>query len=249
MRGATVVCSPHNTFVRADAPGGGRALTSALQDSDRVLVYSDVDMERVRVSTAEVGRVPLVQWTPPADPERVKAWRQRLNPDGAILALLPGQVRADKNPDVFVRALAGLPGWRGAIVGDDLGPGPRIDALIREISAPVVTVYGYLDVEDFVALVAAADVVAAPYSVASQSGVLAVAAQVGVPTAAAPTGGLSELATAVAADAGPEAIRDALVAAVGRGVPPVPAGAAAQRYVEEYLYARQRCRAASGALR
>jgi len=48
--------------------------------------------------------------------------------------------------------------------------------------------------QDFTAALAAADVVVAPHERASQSGVLAVAGQLGVATVAARVGGLGELA-------------------------------------------------------
>lgn len=242
-RNATVVASPHNTFVRSNAPGGGRALRSALQDSDRVLVYSDADRQSLLArGVANVVQVPLVQWTPPVNPALVECWRTELKPDGGKLALLPGQVRADKNPELFVQAMALLPDWRGAVVGADLGPGRQVDALIAQTGAAVTTVYRYLDVDEFTALVAAADVVVAPYQIASQSGVLAVAARLGVPTAVAPCGGLGELATAVARDTSVAAIRDAIVAAHELGAKPVDTAGAVNRFLHEYTVT-QRSRA------
>ncbi|GIJ80068.1 Glycosyltransferase involved in cell wall bisynthesis [Micromonospora phaseoli] len=242
-RAATVVVSPHNTFARSNARGAGRALRSALEGADRILVYSDADRRRLHdQGVANVARVPLVQWIPPADPALVAGWRAKLTSGGARLALLAGQVRADKNPELFVRALAELPAWRAAVVGEDLGPGRQIDALIARTGAAVTTVYRYLDVEDFTALVAAADVVVAPYEVASQSGVLAVAARLGVPTAVVPCGGLAEFATAVARDNSASAVRDAVLAAYDTGAKPLDTADAAGRYLHEYTVAQQ-CRA------
>ncbi|NJP32136.1 glycosyltransferase [Micromonospora thermarum] len=239
-RAATVVTSPHNTFVRSNAPGGGRALRSALEGSDRILVYSEADRQKLLDrGVANVARVPLVQWTPPPAPALVERWRAELTPDGGPLALLPGQVRADKNPELFVRVLAELPDWRGAVVGEDLGLGRQVDALIAQTGAPVTTAYRYLDVDEFTALVAAADVVVAPYGVASQSGVLAVAARLGVPTAVVPCGGLGELATAVARDTSVGAVRDAVVAAYETGVKPLDTADAAGRFLHEYAVAQQ----------
>ncbi|MFC0508346.1 glycosyltransferase [Micromonospora costi] len=233
-RRAAVVTSPHNTFVRSDAPGGGRALRSALT-GDRVLVHSDADRRDLLArGVPNVVQVPLVQWTPPPRPALVERWRAELAPDGGRLALLPGQVRADKNPELFVQAVAQLPGWRGAVVGDDLGPGRQVDALVARTGAPVTTAYRYLDVDEFTALVASADVVVAPYEVASQSGVLAVAARLGVPTAVAPCGGLGELATAVARDTTAAAVRDAIVAAYELGAQPTDTADAAGRFLDEY---------------
>ncbi|WP_192580067.1 glycosyltransferase [Micromonospora sp. ALFpr18c] len=240
LRHATVVASPHNTFVRSNAPGGGRALRSALRDADRVLVYSDADRRRLLDrGVANVDQVPLTQWTPPPKPALVDRWRTELNPNGGKLALLPGQVRADKNPELFVRAVAQLPDWRGAVVGEDLGPGLRVDALIDQTGSAVTTAYRYLGVDEFTALVAAADVVVAPYEVASQSGVLAVAARLGVPTAVAPCGGLIELATAVARDTSVAAISEAIALADERGAKPVDTTDAAGRVLAAYTAARR----------
>jgi glycosyltransferase involved in cell wall biosynthesis len=254
MRKATVVCSPHNTFVRDGAVGNGRVLASVLRRADRVLVYSDADAAALSSRLRNVGRVPLVQWTPPVDSARAASWRTSLARDGSRLAVMPGYVRADKNCDVFVRALAMMPGWRGAIVGEDMGGGPELNRLIEELGAPVTTQYRYLDVDEFVALVAASDVVAAPYRVASQSGVLSVAARLGVPRAAAPTGGLVELATAVARDISPESLRDAMTEAFEIGATPTDAVAtdAARSFLEEYRIAHTASRtrvAAQGAHR
>jgi hypothetical protein len=242
LRKATVVCSPHNTFVRDDTIGNARVLANVLRRADRVLVYSDADAATLADRLPDVGRVPLVHWTPPVDPARVASWRESLAGDGSRLAIMPGYVRADKNCEIFIQALAMMPGWRGAIVGEDMGSGPDLDRLIERTGAPVTAQYRYLDVDDFVALVAAADVVAAPYRVASQSGVLSVAARLGVPRATAPTGGLGETATAVARDSTPESIRDAILAAFDIGAAPIGVGDAASHFLKEYLVAQARRR-------
>src|SRR5262245_25710916 len=243
MRRATVVCSPHNTFARDDVLRHSRVLAQILRRADRVLVYSDADLTSLSGRVANVGRVPLVQWIPPVDPARVNAWRRQLTPDGAPLAVMPGFVRADKNCDVFVRAMSLMPGWRGAIVGEDQGGAAAVDALVAHTAAPITTEYRYLGVDEFVALVAAADVVVAPYRVASQSGVLSVAARLGVPRAAAPTGGLGEAASAVARDLSPDAIRDAIISAAQVGATPQADGSAAEIFLREYLVAHDARRA------
>lgn len=245
-RRATVVCSPHNTFVRQRHAGGARALASAVSRADRVLVYADIDRGRVSRDPADVGVVPLLQWVPPVAEDLRTAWRRSLGAENVKLAVMPGQVRADKNPDVFVEALAGLPGWRGAVVGEDLGPGASLDQQIRATDAPVSTIYRYLSVDEFTALVAAADVIAAPYSVASQSGVLAVAAALGVPRAVAPVGGLVELATVVARDTTAGALREAILGAEAEGAERPDATRTAKLYLEEYERAVARARRGKG---
>jgi hypothetical protein len=246
LRRATVVCSPHNTFARAGAPGSRRVLAHILRRADHVLVHSEADEAEVGRRNAAVSRVPLVQWVPPVSTALVAGWRATLAPGGERLAVMPGHVRRDKNAELFVAAMGRLQGWRGAIVGEDQGAGRDIDALIQRTGAPVTTRYGYLDVDEFVALVAAADVVVAPYQVASQSGVLSVAARLGVPRATASVGGLGELATAVAVDLTPAAVRDAIVAAHERGAAPLAAADAGRQFLEEYLVAHGRRRAPAG---
>jgi glycosyltransferase involved in cell wall biosynthesis len=237
LRRATVVCTPHNTFVREDTLGNARVFANVLRRADRIMVYTDADIANLEGRVRHLGRVPLVQWTPPVDPKRVAEWRARLAGNGYRLAVMPGYIRGDKNCDVFIEALAKMPGWRGAIVGEDNGLGRQLDGLIERLGAPVTTDYRYLTVDDFVALVAAADVVAAPYRVASQSGVVSVAAQLGVPRATAPTGGLGELATAVARDMTPEALRDAIIAAHVVGAEPPRREDAASQFLMQYRLA------------
>jgi glycosyltransferase involved in cell wall biosynthesis len=235
---ATVVASPHNTFARTGSAGASRALRDGLSRSDRVLVYSRYDLGVLTDIAAKVGVVPLAQWVPRPTPERVAAWRERFSRSAGPVALLIGQVRHDKQPDLFVRALAGLPGWTGAVVGEDLGPGQTLETLAAELGAPLLTDYRYLDLDDFTAAVMAADVVVTPYAVASQSGVLTVAAMLGVPTAAFATGGLSEVATAVAADQTPESLRAAIREAKERGATKQSGSETAELYLEQYAVAR-----------
>ena len=241
-RGATVVCSPHNTFVREDDFGIGRVLASIVRRADRVLVYSDADVEILADRVTHIGRVPLVQFTPPANPVLRDGWRRRFAGDGSRLAVMPGYLRRDKNIDIFVEAVAMMPGWRGAVVGEANGLGEWLDGLIERTRAPIATDYRYLSVDEFVALVAAADVVAAPYRVASQSGVLSVAARLGIPRAAAATGGLGELATAVAAEMTPAGLRDAMLAAFATGAAPIRFDDAAGTFLREYIVAHERHR-------
>jgi len=239
-RGASVVCSPHNTFVREDTLGMARVLSNILRRADRVLVYSDADLEILADRATHIGRVPLVQFTPPVDPVLRDGWRRRLAGDGSRLAVMPGYLRGDKNIDVFVKAVAMMPGWRGAVVGEANGLGEWLDGLIERTRAPITTDYRYITVDEFVALVAAADVVAAPYRVASQSGVLSVAARLGIPRAAAATGGLGELATAVAAEMTPAGLRDAMLAAFATGAAPIRFDDAAGTFLKEYIVAHER---------
>ncbi|WP_250037906.1 glycosyltransferase [Paractinoplanes maris] len=236
---STIVCSPHNTFARVGAPGASRALRTALTASDRVLVFSASDRERLEHCGVPVGLVPLVQWVPPVPDHLTEKWRAELAAKERPLALLPGQVRFDKNPDLFVRAMVLLHGWTGAVVGEDKGAAESVDRLIAETGARIETRYGYLDMENFAALVRAADVVVAPYEVASQSGVLSVAHILGVPTAATPAGGLVEQATVVANSFEPSALAEAIKVAHGRGKGERLETEVAARYLTEFAAATE----------
>jgi glycosyltransferase involved in cell wall biosynthesis len=59
---------------------------------------------------------------------------------------------------------------------------------------PLEAEIGFVELPEFMASIAAADVIVCPYDRASQSGVLAVAAALGTPTVATDVGGLAELA-------------------------------------------------------
>ena len=132
MRGCVVVGSPHNTFARRGAFGVRLALEHVLRRSDRIFVYSKVDLQKLSYMAPRIGLLNLVQWMPDVSPDHVRAWRTRLAAEGANLALLAGQVREDKNPELFVSAICGLDGWRGAIVGVDLGAGESLVRFIRQ---------------------------------------------------------------------------------------------------------------------
>ena len=79
----------------------------------------------------------------------------------------------------------------------------------------MTTVFEYVEVGAFVALLAAADVIVARVLRRSESGVLALAARLGKPTASTNVGGLAEQATATAHEIGPDALRNAILAAHG----------------------------------
>jgi glycosyltransferase involved in cell wall biosynthesis len=92
------------------------------------------------------------------------------------------------------------------------------------LSDPVSLVVdeGYLPLDRFVAAVAAADVVACPYRVGSQSAVLALAHALGRPTVATDVGGLPELASVVVEPEDPAALAQGIEEALRTTtVPPV----------------------------
>jgi glycosyltransferase involved in cell wall biosynthesis len=196
LRRRRVVFSPHNTFSRRGSVVDARLVRLCTKLAHATVVFSDTDAREVAGWGTSPVVSPLLQHVPPVDRARVGAWRERWG--GAPVVLFAGQIRRDKRLDVVIEAsrLWTRPG-RLAIVGKDLGDAGRCRELAANLGADPAWAVGYLELDAFAAAVAAADVVVCPYSRASQSGVLALASQLGVPTIATDVGGLRELATAV----------------------------------------------------
>jgi glycosyltransferase involved in cell wall biosynthesis len=216
VAGRAVVHSPHNTFAR----DGGRLdafLIRAMARAARAtIVFSAHDEEAVTAYGGRPVRSPLLQLVPPADPRLIHGWRERWGADaGARVILFAGQIRADKRLDLVVRSAEQWPdGWRLAVVGPDLGAWEPARRLAEEGGVTVAAAVGYQQLEDFTAALAAADVVVCPYEQASQSGVLAVARQLGTATVAADVGGLADYADSLVDVATPAGLTAAIAAAL-----------------------------------
>lgn len=208
---ARVVFSPHNTFERYG--GSTWWLRRSMATAHTTVVFSHPDVAAVARAGGRPAVSPLIQWTPPVGSSAVRGWRRRWGAaEGGRVVLFAGQVRPDKRPDLLILS---APVWMGpgdvlAFVGEDKGAAAAARELAVEHGVPVSWCTEYLALDDFVAAVAAADVVVCPYDTASQSGVLSVAQAVGTVTVATDVGGLAELADVVvpAGDA----------AALGRGI-------------------------------
>jgi glycosyltransferase involved in cell wall biosynthesis len=153
----------------------------------------------------------------PAVPERVAQWRSQWVPSGdKRVVLFAGQLRSDKRLDLLIRTVAKLPrsSWTLAIVGEDKGVEKEMRMLAAALGVKANWHVEYVGLADFSAAVAAADVVVCPYEIASQSGVLALARQLGVPSVACDVGGLGELATITVESDAPSEIAEACVLAV-----------------------------------
>lgn len=211
LRRARVVLVPHNTFSRRGRAGEERLFRWMSRRADAVLAFSDRDRRRIEswAATTTVG-VPMMFGPLPVDLDLVARWRERWDvADDQRVVLLAGQVRADKGPDLLVRAAAH---WEGrlvpAVVGQDLGALGAARRLAAELDVALRVAEGYQPIEQFVAALYAADVVVCPYRVSSQSGVLAMAAALGLRTVATDVGGLPELATVVVPPNDPVALAE-----------------------------------------
>jgi glycosyltransferase involved in cell wall biosynthesis len=80
-------------------------------------------------------------------------------------------------------------------VGEDRGGWERCAKLARRHGVDLAAHVEFVSLDDFTAALSAADIVVAPHSKASQSGVLSLARQLGVATVASDVGGLAELAS------------------------------------------------------
>ena len=196
LRGRRVVFSPHNTFSRH----GGAVDALFVRLCSRLAHATIVFSEHRRTGGGRLGWDGGRLAAAPARP----AGRAGSRPGvaGELGRSAGRAVRGSAPPrQAARRGDRGQPAVdaarRLAIVGKDLGDERRCRELAARLGADAAWAVGYLDLESFAAAVAAADVVVCPYSRASQSGVLAVADQLGVPTIASDVGGLRELATVV----------------------------------------------------
>jgi glycosyltransferase involved in cell wall biosynthesis len=196
MGGRRVVFSPHNTFSRHGGPVDARLVELCTRIAHATIVFSHADAAAVARWGARPVVSPLLQYLPPIDRTQVEAWRAGWG--AAPVVLFAGQVRPDKRLDVVIEAsrLWRQPG-RLAVVGKDLGDAERCRRIAQRVGADPAWSLGYHGLGEFAAALVAADVVVCPYTRASQSGILALAGQLGVPSIASDVGGLGELATAV----------------------------------------------------
>lgn len=195
--GTRVVFSPHETFSRRGRVDGA-FLAAALRRVDATMTFSEHDVADLASRGIEARLSPLVIKTPKPDPTLVRAWRTRWGAEvGGEVVLFAGEIRDDKRLDTLIRAAAHWPAHRRlAVVGRDRHVWTRAATLARGLDVDVKATLGYVELNDFVAAIAAADVVALPYAEANQSGIAAVARQVGARTVGSRVGGLPELVDA-----------------------------------------------------
>lgn len=195
--GARCVFSPHVAFLRR-ASVDGRLLAAALRRADDVVAFSEHDIRVLAARGIPARLSPLVLKTPSPDPTLVRAWRTRWGAEvGGQVVLFAGEIRDEKQLVTLVRAAESWgPEKTLAVVGRDRGAWLAASELARELGVEVKATLGYVELSDFVAAMAAADAVALPYAVANQSGIAAVARQIGAHTVGSAVGGLPEMVDA-----------------------------------------------------
>lgn len=239
--GLRVVYSPHDVFSRR-----GRVDELLLRATYRlphaVVVHSLIDEQRLtRITRGSVRAAisPLIQVVPmPSEDER-RRWRRAWGADDAdTVVLFAGFIRPEKRLDVLVESARGWPpGRRLAVVGTDRGGWARCADLARTHGVDVSARLEFVDLREFTAAIAAAELVVVPSEQASQSGVLAVARQLSTPTVAADVGGMAELATHTFAVGDAADLSRAIDATLGARRTPAPVRAEEDEAVAVHLRA------------
>jgi D-inositol-3-phosphate glycosyltransferase len=233
LAGATVVQTEHNTFERRGRlirtrRGLRRALTGL---TAHTIVHTQADLSRVppeaRSRTAVIPHGEyggLARSGGPADRDAARA-ALGIAPDAPV-ALIFGQLRADKGLADLLVALERVPSLHLLVAGKDLGAltAAREQLQSPELAGRVIVREGFLDMSEAAQLFAAADTVVLPYKFASQSGVLLLAYGFRRPVIVYPVDGLLESVLDgetgwVCARPDPGALADALAASAAAGWP------------------------------
>ena len=202
LAGHRVVYSPHDTFSRRGVIIGAfdnMLLRLAYRPAQAIIVYSQADKQRLAALGSRVHLSPLIQLVPRPSAADELGWRRewRADADGLDqVVLIAGFIRPERRLDLLIESARHWPKGRVlAVVGPDWGDWARCSNLAQSYNVDIVARVEFVELEQFAAAIAAADLVVVPTDVASQSGVLALARELGTPTIAADVGGLGELAS------------------------------------------------------
>jgi glycosyltransferase involved in cell wall biosynthesis len=218
--GRRVVYSPHDTFSRR-GPVDDRLLRIALRLPDAVIVHARGTADAL----PGAYYAPLVQLVPRPSDSRRRQWRDEWQAgDDVEVVLFAGMIRPEKRLDLLIESARSWPPTRRlAVVGQDRGGWEPAAALARRAGVEVAARIEFVELDDFAAALAAADVVVAPHAKATQSGVLSLARQLGVPTIAADVGGMPELAARTFSAGDPDDLSRAIDAQLAERSPTDPA--------------------------
>lgn len=212
---ACVAFTPHNTFSRSATRWALRCIMDTARSVDLVFVFSQADRTTMANWGVESIQIDLHLQMPNAAVGDIEKWRTAWG--SSRIALLPGNIRVDKDPEMFVASLALLPDVRGAVIGVDAGGMDLLAAASRRLAVPIDAHVGYHELEQFVAAIAAADVVVLPYVQSSSSGVAAFARRLGTPVVASAIGGLAGQASHPVEERTPEGFAAAISLALEQG--------------------------------
>lgn len=195
LAGVRIVHTPHNSFARRRVEGVVRGMLEGLATT--TIVHTEADLPVLdhpeRAAVIPHGEYSGLARSVPAV-EREVARRRLEIPAEPTVAMVFGQLRADKGIAEVARAAAEVPDLWLLIAGEEIGgleaagpalADPRLDGrvTIRE---------GFLPMQAAAECFAAADVCVLAYEKASQSGVLMLSYGFSTPVAVYPVGGLSD---------------------------------------------------------
>ncbi len=192
--GAEVVFTAHNTFERLSWEPAGFVIFPPLVA--HTIVHTRGDRERIRhgrVSVIPHGTYgPLAQRADPVTPEEAR--RVLGLPADALVVLVFGVLRPDKGLGDLLEAAIRSPRWHVVIAGKEDGALATEAARLAtpELVGRISVHEGFQDMDAVARFFAAADLVALPYRVASQSGVAHLAYGFSRAVVAYPVGGLTE---------------------------------------------------------
>lgn len=192
--GAAGVYTAHNTFERFTFELDSTVIYPPLVHHTIVHTHGD----RARIRRGPVSVIPHGTYGPlaqRAEPVTREGAREALGlPGDALVVLLFGVLRPDKGLGDLLEAATRSPHWHVVVAGKEDG---ALAAEASRLAAPAlagrITVHeGFQDIDAVGRFFAAADLVALPYRVASQSGVAHLAYGFARPIVAYPVGGLTE---------------------------------------------------------
>lgn len=229
LTGRPVVHTEHGTFDRTTSFPRTRQLVRRLTGrlTARTIVHTQADLATMRpILGARAVVVPhgeyggLARSGGPADREQARAALGI--PEDAPVTLMFGQLRTDKGLPDLVEAVARVPSLHLLIGGKDTGGLTAVRGRLDMLAGRVTVREGFLAMSEAAQLFGAADTVALPYRMASQSGVLLLSYGFSRPVVVYPTGGMVEAVIDgetgwVCSSATVDALVEALAASVREG--------------------------------
>lgn len=187
----TALFSPHNLFSRHGGKVDQGLLDLCVRNSPTVMVYNDVDYQALQRQGIRAMQSHLFAYAPVIPDETMTRWTA-LIAHHQVGVCSVGQIRSDKNLPMLTLA-ASKAGSSVAIMGQDTGGLTDVKAQLSLLGLGEDLLFpGYYPLEDMAALVSSCGLVALPYSVASQSGVAALAHAYGAKVIGHRVGGLGE---------------------------------------------------------
>lgn len=204
LRGAKVVYAPHNLFSRSGITTERLALKISTALASSLIVYHQRQENAFPGRSVEVRR--LWQYMPTPSQTTIRAWNSKL--ESRRFVLFMGQLREDKRPGILVEAAMRADNSPLLVfLGEDKGSGDELKRALGSSKVDFILEMRYAALDELVYLAERAEAVICPYSQASQSGVAALANQLGTKVIASDEGALALQADVVLVGDHDEAVR------------------------------------------